>query len=249
MDIAVPLRQGAGHQGRIGIFALVGNQFSSHVFGVGITGRNGNAARLGHSHQGQVAPVLPVVLRFDQQQEGNRPILRIEIGKESRVPGPAAGRGTVKEMRTFAQADPAPDPVIEQAVRIGIPPDDMGGNIIVLGKAAHVSVDEPSPDQAAPTLQLGQGSHDRVRRDLLLRSPELDFQGNVPVHGQAGRPGLDTAPLLAQSQHRGGNHEVGSRQGGENQPATGGKTVVTKTRQTPHQRRDHLGKKRQGDDQ
>ena len=243
------LAEPVGHHGRIREIALVQDQMVIDVPGVGIVRRDGDAARLGQAQQAQVAPVLPVGLGFHQHQDGGRAVLGVEIGENARILRPAVGAGAVEEMRIVRQLHAAPDPFVEQDVRRGRGRGNHHGDVVILGNPGQVGVGQAPPDHLVAVVQQGERADDRIVGNGPFRSPQLEFQADVPVHREAVRPHLHPVFLLLEAEQGGRDGEICAGGDGEHQPAGPREHVVAEPRQAPQQRRKQLEQQGDGEGQ
>ena len=233
--------------GGIGEGALVLHHARIGILGPGVDRRQGNASGVCDAKEAQVAAVLSVVLGLHRHQDGAGPVVLYIIGKEAGVRDAPAADGTVEEVRVVSQLRAAADAVLEDACGRCICPGLDHGNVVVLRDASHVAAHQAAADDVISLFQDGQGADDRVGRYGSFHRAQLDFQADVPVHGQPVGPDVHPLLLLAEAHGGGCHHEVGSHGKGVQDAAAGRECVVADAAKAAEQGRAHLQQQRNGE--
>ena len=243
------LLQQARVDGGIRIKALVLHQMVIGIFGPGIDGRKGDASRFRDAQQAQIAPVFPVVLGFHRDQYRAGTVVPYIIGEQTRIGGAAAADGAVEEMGALAELDASLDAFLEHGTGAYVAAGQEDGDVVVLGDAAHVGAHQAVADDVSTAVQYGKGSDHGIGRDGIFRASQLDFQGDVPVHGQPVGPDVHPVLFLLEAQHGRGRHKIHAHHDGKADAAAHGEHVIAEPRQGTQDGRENLDKQRNGERQ
>ena len=207
-----------------------------------------DASGLRDAEQAEIAAVLAVRFRLDPDQQVHRPGIPCIIGEHACITCASAHIPAVEEPGIVRDLRPVPDPGGEQGRDDGVIPDGEidDGDVVILRQAGHVGLRQPVLDQPVAVLQRGNGRDDGIRRDGPLDPAELDFQADIPVHGQAVAPDLDPVLLLPETQDGGGDDEIGGREEREDEPVPAGEGVIAPYEEEPGRRSGQLHEQRQG---
>ncbi len=227
---------------------LKGSQVAVYIFSIGVPGRQDDLARSGIAQQAGIATVFPVGLGLYAHEDAAAAIAAVIEIEPACVAALSIVVPRVIEIAGDGRsvADAVPD-IGPQSRRKRAPICHGNGNVVVLRHPYQVILGQAVQDDAGAVVQSRQGGDDRIPRNGFLHLTELDFQGDVAVHGQARRPDLHGVLLFLETQGRGCRHQIDRCQGGKYHAGGPGERIEAPARPRTDDRSHQL--QQQGDAQ